>query len=148
MKNKFIVSVLFVSVVLSGCHLYYNGYIINKTKGPITITTKPSLLLFEKGILSDRLLRQNISENDSEFVCVLLPDDTLIFNSPFAYETAITRLDYLKIKRNLQDSVVMHNEKEIRNYIKRLRRRNFVTFDIGIMVTESFFVNRQIVKSF
>lgn len=122
-KNSVLYYLPIAAIWLCGCHVYYTGFIINNTKDTLMVTTKPSLLSFEKPDGWPKLTAENLSKDESVFSCQLLPFDTLAFNSGPSYSSSISLIDYLKIERKDKDSIVMSSNKKIRKRTVVLNKR-------------------------
>jgi len=143
MKKILIFFYLLVEVVsLCGCHVYYSGSVINDTKDTLLITTKPSLLTFEKDKHWTKLSAANLSNDDSIFFCKILPFDTLAFSSGPSYSSSIGLIDYLKIERKDRDSIIMASNKDIRKRTEVFNGRFNDQIKIGMKVTDSFFTSK------
>lgn len=141
MKKSVLYYLPIAAIWLCGCHVYYSGFIINNTKDTLIVTTKPSLLSFEKYGWPE-LSVENLSKDESVFFCQLLPFDTLAFNAGPSHSSSIGLIDYLKIERKDKDSVIMNSNKAIRKNTIVFNRRFANRVKIGMKVTDSFFTNQ------
>lgn len=130
------------AIWLCGCHVYVSGFIINNTKDTLMVTTKPSLLSFEKPYVWPKLSAENLAKDESVFSCQVLPFDTLAFNGGPSYSSSISLIDYLKIERKDKDSVIMNSNKAIRKNTVVFSRRFANRVKLGMKVTDSFFTNQ------
>lgn len=126
---------LLLETLLTSCHVYYKGFLINNTRDTIMVTTKPSVLIYEKDLNYEELLKKNLEDNDSIFRGLIMPHDSLLFNSGPSYSTSLSLIQYLKIQRK-NDSIIFVSQKSIRENVKVFTRR-YNKVNIGIIITDS-----------
>lgn len=136
--NLLYISLLGTSILFLGCHVYYTGIVINNTRDTISITTKPSLLVYERDKHYEKLVQLNTGENHTTFSCFIPPNDSLIFNSGPSYSSTLSVIEYLKINKASKDSLIFISRKTIREHVKVFKRK-FNKVTIGIVVTDSIF---------
>lgn len=129
------VIILLLASLLSSCHVYHYGYLINRTSDTIQIVTKPSLLAFWKDERYEKLKEQNVESNDSVFRCFIKANDSLKFNWAASYSSSLQHINLLEI-RNRSDTLLFPSKKSIMENVKLLKRRvNHI--HIGIIITDS-----------